>query len=76
MTSYSHTNMGQHWFVTRRYQAITSTNVDFTLVNIYGIHICASAQPTGLYIEWENYTFPITATSARGQWVKQYNTWA
>ena len=32
-----------------------------------------NAQDTGLYYQIENYTFKITTTSPRGQWVKSDN---
>ena len=57
---------GSAWW----HQAITCINVDFKIVWFRGKQFTASAQDTTLYNEFENYTFNITATFPRVQWVK------
>ena len=39
MTTYGGIDLGQHWLVAWQHQAITWTNVDFSLVRFYGIHM-------------------------------------
>ena len=63
----------RQWLVAWRHQAITWTNVDFLSIRICGIHLeqfHIKCPATILYNEFENYTFKITATTPRGQWVK------
>ena len=77
VTPYGDSDMGQHclkyWLVTRRHQAITQTNVDFSPVSFLWCStwsdFTASAPSPILYNEFQNITFWFTATSPRGQWL-------
>ena len=56
-----------------QHQAITWTNLDFSLASFHDIHLrnlTAIAVGNILYNELENYALNITAISLRGQWVK------
>ena len=63
----------RQWLVAWRHQAITWTNVDFSLVRLPGIHLRTISQWVPklliLYNEFDSYDPEITATSPRGQWV-------
>ena len=53
-----------------RHRAITWTSVDVSLVWFRRIHLRAISQHSPIILYNENYTFEITATSVKGQWVK------
>ena len=60
------------WNVFWRYQAITWTDVDLSLVglHVHESNFTGSVQEFNQWHELENYTFKIIATSSRVQWVK------
>ena len=75
---YGDSDLGQHWlrcwFVAWRHQAITWTNlisISEVLWHLPESNFTVSGQTTILYNEFESYSFTITTTSPRGQWVKK-----
>ena len=78
MTPYGDKELVRHllmkWMVALGHQYIAWTNVGF-LINAILWHspennLAGRVPGNALYTEFENYTFKITATSPRGQWVK------
>ena len=72
MMPYGNIELGHHWLgiclVAWRHQAITWTNVDFSLVTFCEIHLTTiSHQVAILYNDFENYILKIIIPSLRGQ---------
>ena len=75
MTQYGNINLDQHWLrqwlVAWWHQTITWTNVGEVLWHSPESNFSETAQATILYYAFEKFTFEITATSPRDQWVSQ-----
>ena len=79
MPPYGDIDLDQHWLRLWLdawwHRAITWSNVNFFLLSFCGNHMSAISQKVQASInvvyEPENYTFKISATSPRDQWVMQ-----